>query len=173
MLRAFQGIHPRIAAKAYVDPAAAVIGDVEIGEDSSIWPLTVVRGDVHHIRIGSRTNIQDNSVLHVTQPGDGSPEGFPLHIGNNVTVGHGVILHACTVEDNCLIGMGSTVLDGAVIQHNVLLGAGSLVPPGKVLESGYLWLGNPLRQVRPLTDKEQVWFDRSAENYVNLKNRYL
>ncbi|OGT19543.1 MAG: gamma carbonic anhydrase family protein [Gammaproteobacteria bacterium RBG_16_57_12] len=173
MIRDFQGTLPRIDATVYVDEAAVVIGDVEIGADSSIWPLTVVRGDVHRIRIGRRTNIQDNSVLHVTQPGDGSPEGFPLTIGDNVTVGHGVVLHACMVEDDCLIGMGSTILDGAVIHYNVLLGAGSLVPPGKELESGYLWLGNPVRRVRPLTDRELAWFERSAQNYVKLKNRYL
>lgn len=173
MICEFEGIMPKLSASVYVDEAAVVIGDVEIGDDSSIWPSTVVRGDVNHIRIGSRTNIQDGSVLHVTQPGDGTPEGFPLYVGNNVTVGHGVVLHACTVEDNCLIGMGATLLDGAVIHSQVLVGAGSLVPPGKELESGYLWLGNPVKKIRPLNDKEMAWFEHSAENYVKLKNRYL
>lgn len=173
MIRRFKGVLPTIDASAYIDPAAVVIGDVHIGAGSSVWPNTVVRGDVNHIRIGARTNIQDNSVLHVTAPGDGTPNGFPLIIGNNVTVGHGVILHACTVEDDCLIGMGSTLLDGAVLRKNVLLAAGSLVPPGKELEGGYLWVGSPARRARPLTEKELKWFERSASNYVGLGAQYI
>lgn len=172
MIRQFQGIDPTLSHGAFVDESAVVIGDVVLGEDSSVWPMCVVRGDVNHIRIGRRSNIQDGSVLHVTAPGEESSLGYPLIIGDEVTVGHGCILHACTIEDRCLIGMGSTVLDGAVIRENVLLGAGSLVPPGKDLESGYLWLGSPVKRARPLTDQEIAWFARSAANYVALKNKY-
>ena len=150
-----------------------VIGDVTLEQDSSIWPMCVVRGDVNRIHIGQRTNIQDGSVLHVTHPHTTMPEGFALTIGDNVTVGHKVILHGCHVHDNCLIGMSSTVMDGAVIHPYVILGAGSLVSPGKELEGGHLWLGSPARKVRPLTDDEHKWIDYSATHYVNLKNDYL
>lgn len=172
MIRQFQRINPTLSSGAYVDASAVVIGDVVLGEDSSVWPMCVVRGDVNHIRIGRRSNIQDGSVLHVTAPGEESPQGYPLIIGEEVTVGHGCILHACTIEDRCLIGMGSTILDGAIIRKNVLLGAGSLVPPGKDLESGYLWLGSPVKKARPLTEQEIAWFERSAANYVALKDKY-
>jgi carbonic anhydrase/acetyltransferase-like protein (isoleucine patch superfamily) len=172
-LRSFQGIEPTVGPGAYIDAAAVVIGQVTIGADSSVWPMTVIRGDVHRISVGARTNIQDGSVLHVTQDNDFNPGGFALTIGNDVTVGHGVILHACTVEDLVLVGMGSTVLDGAVIRRGALVGAGSLVPPGKVLEGNYLYLGNPVRQVRPLKAKEIAYLEFSAQHYVALKNRHL
>ena len=149
-----------------------VIGDVEIGDDSSIWPMAVLRGDVNSIHIGSRTSIQDGSVLHVTHDHPAQPGGFPLSIGDEVTVGHNVTLHGCTIDNRCLIGMGSTILDGAVLEEHVLLGAGSLVPPNKVLEGGYLWVGSPVKRVRPLTVDEQIWFGYSAEHYVKLKNEY-
>lgn len=162
-----------IVDSVYVDETALVVGDVTIGEDSSIWPMTVVRGDVNKITIGSCTNIQDGSVLHVTHPHQTLPDGFSLHVGNNVTVGHKVILHGCVIGDNCLIGMGSTIMDGAVIQSHVLVGAGSLVAPGKELESGYLYLGSPVKKVRQLTDEEYAWIDYSAIHYKKLKNRYM
>ena len=171
-IRSFQGINPQIADSVYVDEAALVVGDVKIAEDSSIWPMTVVRGDVNKITIGSVTNIQDGSVLHVTHPHSNHPEGFALHVGNNVTVGHKVILHGCTVEDNCLIGMGSSIMDGAMVHSNVLIGAGSLVSPGKELESGFLYLGSPVRKVRALSDDELAWIKYSAQHYIKLKNRY-
>lgn len=173
MVRSFQGIYPTLGAGVYVDESAVVIGDVIIGEESSVWPLVAIRGDVNHIRIGSHSNVQDNTTLHVTAPTGENPQGFPLSIGNHVTVGHGCILHACMIEDHCLIGMGTTVLDGAIIRRQVLLGAGSLVPPGKELESGHLWLGSPVKRIRPLTDQEIEWLDRSAKNYVVLKNKYM
>ncbi len=173
MIRAFKGIRPTLDPSAYIDEAACVIGDVVIGADSSVWPNTTIRGDVNHIRIGARTNIQDNSVLHVTAPNADHPAGFPLIIGNGVTVGHGVVLHACTVEDDCLVGMGAIVLDGAILRKNVLLAAGSLVPPGKELEGGYLWVGSPVKRSRPLTEKEIQWFSHSARHYEKLKNEYL
>jgi len=172
-IRSFQGIQPNIGHSVYIDETALVIGDVTIGDHSSIWPMTVVRGDVNKITIGSNTNIQDGSVLHVTHGHQENPEGFALHVGSNVTVGHKVILHACVIEDNCLIGMGSTIMDGAVVHSHVLVGAGSLVSPGKELESGYLYLGSPVKRLRPLTPEERAWIDYSASHYVRLKSRYL
>ncbi|WP_455201887.1 gamma carbonic anhydrase family protein [Kaarinaea lacus] len=172
-IKSFQGITPVVADSVYVDETSLVVGDVTIGEDSSIWPMTVVRGDVNKITIGSCTNIQDGSVLHVTHPHQTIPDGFALRVGNNVTVGHKVILHGCVVEDNCLIGMGSTIMDGAVIQSHVLVGASSLVAPGKELESGYLYLGSPVKKIRQLTDEEYAWIDYSAIHYKKLKNRYM
>lgn len=171
-IRPFNGTTPKIAASAYIDEAAVVIGDVHIGEDSSIWPMVAARGDVHHIRIGARTNIQDGSVLHVTADNQFNPGGYPLTIGDEVTVGHGAILHACTVEDLCLIGMGATVLDGAVVRSQAMVAAGSLVPPGKVLEGGYLWVGSPVKQARPLKPAELEYLSFSAQHYVALKNRH-
>ncbi len=171
-IRGFEGRVPRIAAGAYIDPMALVIGDVEIGADSSLWPGVVARGDIHYIRIGARTNIQDGSILHVTHDSEYAPGGHPLVVGDDVTVGHQVTLHACTVEDKCLIGMGSVVLDGAIVRSGAMVGAGSLVSPGKELEGGYLWLGQPARRVRPLTDKEKAYLDYSAAHYVRLARRH-
>jgi len=133
----------------------------------------VVRGDVNRIRIGARSNIQDLSVLHVTHDGPYSPGGFPLKIGRDVTVGHRCILHACSIGDCCLIGMGSTVMDGAVIEDEVLLGAGSLVSPAKRLASGHLYRGSPAQQIRPLTEREREMLGYSSDHYVRLKNSYL
>lgn len=172
-IRSFKGIYPTLSSSAYVDETAAVIGDVEMGEDASIWPMCSIRGDVNLIRIGARSNIQDGSVLHVTHRYENLPEGHATRVGNDVTVGHNVILHGCTVEDLCLVGMGSTVLDGAIIRSRVLLGAGSLVPEGKVLEGGYLWLGRPAKKMRELTEQELKWFEYSARHYVKLKNDYM
>ena len=171
-IRSFKGVFPKLAASAYVDENAAVIGDVEIGEDASIWPMCSIRGDVNLIRIGARSNIQDGSVIHVTHRYGKLSEGHATRIGSDVTVGHKVMLHGCTVEDLCLIGMGSTVLDGVIIRSRVLLGAGSLVPEGKELEGGYLWLGQPAKKARELTEDELKWFEYSAMHYVKLKNDY-
>ena len=163
---------PCIAEDAWVDEAAVIIGDVEIGSGSSIWPGAVVRGDIHRIRIGARTSIQDGSVLHVTHDSDFVPGGHPTIVGDDITVGHKVILHGCEIGNRCLIGMGSIILDGAVVQSNVILGAGSLVPGGKVLESGYLWMGSPVKRIRELTEKEQAFFEYSAQNYQKLGQRH-
>lgn len=171
-IRNFESKSPRIAASAYIDPQALVIGDVEIGADASLWPNVVVRGDIHSINIGANTNIQDGSVLHVSHDSEFAPEGFPLGIGAGVTVGHLAVLHGCTIEDNCLIGMGSIVMDGAVIEAGAMLGAGSLVAPGKQLEGGYLWHGRPARRVRILTPDELRYLKYSAEHYVRLKKRH-
>ncbi|MDH5377564.1 MAG: gamma carbonic anhydrase family protein [Gammaproteobacteria bacterium] len=172
-IRKFLHHVPKVDETSYVDEMALVLGQVTIGKDSSIWPMTAVRGDVHRIEIGARTNIQDGSILHVTADNDFNPGGYPLIIGDEVTVGHGVVLHACTVGNRCLVGMGATVLDGARMQDGSMVAAGSLVPPGKVVETGYLWMGSPVRKVRPLTDKEMAYLEYSAQHYVNLKNEHL
>jgi carbonic anhydrase/acetyltransferase-like protein (isoleucine patch superfamily) len=171
-IRPYKNIVPRVAGSAYIDEASAVIGDVEIGEDSSIWPMCVLRGDVNSIRVGARTNIQDGTVVHVTHRHAGRPEGHPTVIGDEVTIGHHVTLHGARVGNRCLIGMGSVLMDGAQLADEVLLGAGSLVTEGAKLESGYLWLGRPARRIRPITDAERQWFRYSAQNYVDLKNDY-
>lgn len=172
-IRSYEHLFPRIGANAYVDPGAVVIGDVEIGEDASFWPGAVARGDVHYIRIGARTNVQDGAVLHVTHDGPYSPGGLPLVIGADVTVGHGAILHACTIGDACLIGMHATVLDGAVVRRHAIVGAGALVAPGKIVGEGELWIGNPARCMRQLSTEEIDKLYYSARQYVKLKNRYL
>lgn len=172
-VRSFQGHTPHIGDRVYVDPQAAVIGRVTLGDDASVWPFVVARGDVNFIEIGARTNIQDNTVLHVTHDGPYSNGGRPLRIGSDVTVGHGAILHACTVGNFCLIGMGATVLDDAEIGDYALIGAGSVVSPGKRIEGGTLWLGNPARPVRALSDAELESLRYSAQHYVRLKDAYL
>lgn len=172
-IRQYKGTAPTIGEKTYIDDAAVVIGDVMLGDDVSVWPMVTIRGDVNSIRIGSKTNIQDGSVLHVTHRNSDNTDGFALTIGDGVTVGHNAILHGCKVGNYCLIGMGAQVLDGAVLHDHVMIGAGSLVPPGKELEGGYLYVGSPARKVRPLTDKELAWFDYSAKHYIKLKDEYL
>lgn len=171
-IRDFEDLHPQLDPTAWVDATALVIGAVAIGADSSIWPMSVVRGDIQRIRIGARSNVQDGSVLHVTHDSEHAPGGFGLHIGDDVTVGHKVVLHGCTLEDRCLIGMGAIVLDGARVCSGAMLGAGTLVGPGKELEGGYLWLGAPARRVRPLSAQERGYLTYSAAHYVRLKNRY-
>ena len=172
-IRSFQHHTPRLGERAFVDRSAVVLGDVEIGADSSVWPLTVIRGDMHRIRIGARTSVQDGSVLHITHAGPFNPDGFPLLIGDDVTIAHKVMLHGCSVGSRILIGMGSIVMDGAVVEDDVIIGAGSLVPPGKKLESGFLYVGSPVKQIRALTDKERAFFTYSAANYVKLKDLHL
>ncbi len=172
MIRNFKDKSPRIAASAYIDESAIVIGDVEIGENSSVWPLTAIRGDINRIRIGDESNIQDGSVLHVTHRGEFSPDGAELHIGNRVTVGHKVLLHGCRIGNRCLIGMGSIIMDNAIVEDRVMVGSGSLVSPGKILESGYLYLGNPARQKRALTEREIEYLDYVAGHYVRVKDAY-
>ncbi|MDC8014278.1 gamma carbonic anhydrase family protein [Tahibacter soli] len=172
-LRPYRGIHPVIADTAYIDPDAVVIGDVEVGADSSIWPCTVIRGDVHRIRIGARTNIQDGAIVHVTHDGPYTPGGFPTLIGDDVTIGHAAVIHACTIGDACLIGMHATVLDGAIVKKHGFVGAGAVVAPGKIVGEGELWLGNPARLARRLSDDEIERLYYSATKYVELKNDYL
>lgn len=172
-LQPYQNVMPVIGDRVYIHPSASVIGDVTLGDDVSIWPGTVIRGDVNRITIGAGSNIQDLSVLHVSHKSSWDPGGAPLVIGQYVTVGHKVILHGCTLGDECLIGMGSIVMDKVIVEPQVLVGAGSLVPEGKVLESGYLYLGSPVRRVRALTEGELAHFAYSAQHYLRLKEHYL
>lgn len=172
-LEPYRGTLPRLGARVFVHPSAVVIGDTEIGDDVSIWPNVSLRGDVNRIVVGRGTNIQDNTVGHVTHVHAANPEGAPLLIGEDVTVGHGAVLHGCTIGDLCLIGMGSVVLDNAVLEDRVFLAAGSLVSPGKRLESGWLYRGRPAVKVRPLTDDELAHLEYSARFYRDLKNDYL
>ena len=173
-IRNFKEFTPEIGQDVYVDESAVVIGQVEIGDNSSVWPNTTIRGDVNWIKIGANTSIQDGSVLHVTHDHTNqTPGGYPLTVGSQVTVGHNVILHGCTIEDNCLIGMGAIILDGAHLEKNVFLAAGALVSPGKRLESGYLYVGSPAKQLRKLSEEEIKGLQYSSEHYVKLKNEYL
>jgi carbonic anhydrase/acetyltransferase-like protein (isoleucine patch superfamily) len=172
-IRSYQGHNPLLGERVYVDPMAVVIGDVELGEDSSVWPYAIIRGDMHRIRIGARTSVQDGSVLHITHASDYNPAGHPLIIGDDVTIGHSVNLHGCTIGSRVLVGIGSTILDGATVEDEVVIGAGTLVPPGKRLESGFLYVGSPCKQARPLSDKERSFFRYSAGNYVKLKDLHI
>ncbi len=172
-IRSFQQFTPQLGERVFVDSSAVVLGDVEIGDDSSVWPLAVIRGDMHSIRIGQRSSVQDGCVLHITHAGPFNPGGYPLTIGDDVTIGHKVVLHGCEIGSRVLLGMGSIVMDGAVIEDEVVLGAGSLVPPGKRLQRGHLYVGSPVKQVRPLSEKELSYFRYSADNYVRLKDQHL
>ncbi|MGL5743384.1 MAG: gamma carbonic anhydrase family protein [Legionella sp.] len=172
-IRSFQDKSPCLGQRVYIDHQAAVIGDVSLGNDVSVWPMAVIRGDVNSVQIGNACSIQDGSILHVTHQGPYTPEGQPLILGRGITIGHKVVLHGCIIDDYCLIGMGSLILDAVHIQHHVMVGAGSLVPPGKILESGYLYLGNPAKSVRKLTAQEIERLEYSAQHYVRLKDKYL
>jgi carbonic anhydrase/acetyltransferase-like protein (isoleucine patch superfamily) len=172
-IRTYRNFAPVLGARVFVDPTAVVIGRVTIGDDASIWPTAVVRGDVHAIEIGARTSIQDGSVVHVTHDGPYAPGGRSTIVGADVTVGHRVTLHACTIGNRCLVGMGSVVLDNVVTEDLVMIGAGSVVPPGKRLETRSLYVGSPARKVRDLTQTEIDFFTYSAAHYVKLKDEYL
>lgn len=172
-LRSYKGMTPTLGERVYVDRAATIIGDVTLGDDVSIWPGAVLRGDVHHIRVGARSNVQDGTIVHVTHDGPYSPGGFPTIIGEDVTIGHGAVIHACTIGDFCLIGMHATVLDGAIIKNYGFVGAGSLVAPGKVVGERELWLGNPATFVRLLSDRQIEQLRYSASHYVDVKDEYL
>ena len=172
MIRKFKDFTPSIGKRVFVDTQATVIGDVCLGDDVSIWPQSVIRGDINPITIGKRTNIQDGSIVHVTHKSQYS-DGCECHIGSDVTIGHGCIIHACTIEDMTLVGMGSVILDGTTISKKVIIGAKSLVPSGKTLESGYLYMGSPCKKIRPLKDDELEFLKYSATHYVNTKNDFL
>lgn len=172
-LTAYLDTAPKLADRIFVHDSAQIIGDVEIGADSSIWCNTVLRGDVNRIVIGHGTNIQDFAMGHVSHKSAAKPDGSPLVIGNHVTIGHSVLLHGCTIGNECLIGMGSIVMDDVVIERHVMVGAGSLVAPGKVLESGWLYVGRPAVRVRALSAEEIAYLRYSAEHYIRVKNNYL
>jgi len=167
VVKPYRGKFPKIHPSVYLSDNVFVIGDVEIGEDSSVWFGSVVRGDVNYIRIGRRTNIQDNSVVHVTH------DTHPTVIGDNVTVGHRVVLHGCTLGNNILVGMGAIIMDGVEIEDFVLVGAGALITPNKKIPSGVLVAGVPAKIVRDLREEEIKLIQESAENYVKYKNEYL
>jgi carbonic anhydrase/acetyltransferase-like protein (isoleucine patch superfamily) len=152
---------------------ATVIGDAVLGDDVSVWPGAVIRGDMHSIRVGDRSNVQDNAVLHITHASDYNPGGWPLAIGDDVVIGHSAVVHGCRIGNRVLVGIGAIVNDGAVVEDDVIIGAGCVVPPGKMLASGFVYVGNPCRQLRPLTQEERMFFTYSAANYVKLKDEYL
>jgi carbonic anhydrase/acetyltransferase-like protein (isoleucine patch superfamily) len=171
-IRSFEGQSPELGERVFVDASAVVIGDVVLGDDVSVWPQAVVRGDMHSIRIGARTSVQDGCVLHITHAGPFNPKGWPLTIGSEVTIGHNATLHGCSIGDRVLVGMGAIVMDGAVVEDNVVIAAAALVTPGKTLRSGFLYAGSPAREVRRLSDNEMNYFSYSADNYVKLKDRH-
>lgn len=172
-LRCFHGRTPQLGARVLIDPSAVVLGDVSLGDDVSVWPQVSIRGDMHRISVGARSSIQDNSVLHITHAGPYNPDGHPLTIGCDVTVGHAAVLHGCSIGDRVLVGMGAIVMDGAVVEDEVVIAAGALVTPGKTLRSGYLYAGSPAREMRPLSQKERDYFVYSANNYVQLKDQHI
>jgi len=172
-IRPFKKIYPKIGKRVYIDPKSLVIGNVVLNNDVSIWPFVSIRGDLMQINIGESSNIQDGSILHTTHSSIFNEKGYPIIIGKNVTIGHKVMLHGCTVEEETLIGMNSVILDGAIIQKNAIIGAGSLVSQNKIIKGGYLWVGNPVKKIRILTKKEISFFRYSALHYVSLKNQYL
>lgn len=173
VLRPYKDLFPKKGDRVMIDTSSVVIGDVRMADDVSIWPLVAIRGDVNYVAIGARTNIQDSSVLHVTHKSSYNPDGHPLLIGEDVTVGHKVMLHGCTIGNRVLVGMGSILLDGVIVEDDVMIGAGSLVPQNKRLASGYLYLGSPVKQIRRLTEAEIEGLKYSANNYVRWKDEYL
>lgn len=172
-IRAFNSITPSIAKNVYIDPSSVIVGDITLADDVSIWPLVAARGDVNKITIGARTNIQDNTVLHVTRKSTSNPEGHPLVIGEDVTIGHHCMLHGCQLGNRILVGMGAIIMDGAIVEDDVFIAAGALIAPNKRLESGFLYVGNPAKQARALNQAELNFLKQSALNYVELKNDYL
>jgi carbonic anhydrase/acetyltransferase-like protein (isoleucine patch superfamily) len=167
VIRTYQGIKPTIPDSCFIEETAVVIGDVVMGDDCSVWFHAVVRGDVYYIRIGTRTNIQDLCMLHVTH------DTHPLIVGNEVTVGHHVVLHGCTIKDRVLVGMGAIIMDGAVIGEDSVVGAGALVTEGTIVPPKSLMLGSPAKVKRPVTDKELAWIKESADNYVSYARTYM
>jgi carbonic anhydrase/acetyltransferase-like protein (isoleucine patch superfamily) len=164
---------PQYGLRVMVHDQAFVSGSVVLGDDVSVWPMAVIRGDVNHIDIGARSNIQDGAVLHVSREGDALPDGMPLHIAQDVTIGHGAILHGCTIGNLCLVGMGAIILDGAVLEDECMVAAGAVVTPGTRVTAGTLWRGNPARQARPLRGDELEMLADAAKSYLRLKNIML
>ncbi|MDD5106116.1 MAG: gamma carbonic anhydrase family protein [Desulfuromonadaceae bacterium] len=173
MIKAFQGITPTIESSAFIAETAVIIGDVEIGEQASVWYNCVLRGDVNHIRIGARSNVQDLSMLHVTHKKHADDPGAPLIIGDDVTIGHSVTLHGCTLKNGCFIGMQAMVMDHAVVGEGALVGARALVTEGTIIPPHTLWVGSPARYKRDLTQEEIAWLPKSADNYVKYALQYI
>ena len=171
-IRSYLEHTPQIDCSGYIDAMAVVIGDVSLAENVSVWPFAVIRGDVNHIQIGKNSNVQDHAMLHVSHKNKAKPQGSPLMIGEDVTIGHHVTLHGCTIGNRVLIGINSIILDEVIIEDDVMIGAGSLVPPRKVLKSGYLYVGSPVQQIRPLTEQEIAFLPYSAHNYVKVMQNY-
>ena len=172
-IRSYLNHYPKIDATCYIDELSVVIGEVSLAENVSVWPFAVIRGDVNHIHIGKNSNIQDHAMLHVSHKKVDKPEGSPLIIGEDVTIGHHVKLHGCNIGNRVLVGIGTIILDDVIIKDNVMIGAGSLVPPRKILESGYLYVGSPVQKVRALTEQEKDFLPYSAQHYVKVANNYL
>ena len=171
-IRPYLEHHPKIDSSSYIDDMSVVIGDVTLAENVSVWPFAVIRGDVNSIQIGQNSNVQDHCMLHVSHKNPSKPNGSPLVIGEDVTIGHHVTLHGCTIGNRVLIGINTVVLDDVTIENDVMIGAGSLVPQRKVLKSGYLYVGSPVQQIRPLTEKEMAFLPYSAHHYVKVKDHY-
>jgi len=169
----FMREQPKYGERVYVSDQAHVSGSVFLGDDVSVWPMAVIRGDVNHIEVGARCNIQDGSILHVTHEGPYSPSGGPLLLADDITVGHGVILHACSIGNRCLVGMGAIIMDGAVLEDDTMIAAGSVVTPGTIVSAKTLWKGNPARMARPLTAEQLAMLRYNAEHYVRLKDLRL
>jgi len=167
MIRTYKGTRPQIAPTAFIETSAQVIGDVQIGEHSSVWFNCVIRGDVHYIRVGHSTNIQDGTVIHVTNG------RFPTEIGNHATIGHGVMIHGCTIKDRSLVGIGSIILDNAIIGEESFIAAGSLVTPGTVIPPRSMVMGSPAKVRREVTDSEIELINRHWQNYIEYKNNYM
>lgn len=171
-IRSYLDTTPQIDESCYIDPMGIVVGDVVLAENVSVWPFAVIRGDVNSIRIGKNSNVQDHAMLHVSHKKADKPNGSPLIIGEDVTIGHHVTLHGCTIGNRVLIGINSIILDDVIIPNDVMIGAGTLVPRGKVLESGWLYVGSPAKKARPLTEKEMAFLSYSAQNYVKVSGNY-
>ena len=171
--RPYQGIYPTLGNNVYIDESSVILGDITLGDDVSIWPLVAARGDVNHMTIGARSNVQDGCVLHVTRRSTGTPDGYSLSIGEDVTVGHKCVLHGCTLKNRILVGMGAVVMDNVTVNDDVIIGAGALVPPNKTLEAGHLYEGHPEKRIRKLKEAELKFLKESAANYVRLKDEYL
>ena len=172
-VRRFGGYTPELGTRVFVDPTAVVLGDAALGDDVSVWPQVAIRADMHRIRIGARTSVQDGSVLHITHAGPYNDGGWPLIIGEDVTIGHNATLHGCVIGNRVLVGMGATVMDGVVVEDDVVIAAGALVTPGKKLRSGFLYGGSPAREMRALSEGEMSYFCYSANNYVKLKDQHI
>ena len=171
-IRRYLNHTPALQSCAFIDPTCVIIGDVTLAKNTSVWPFAVIRGDVNRISIGAGSNVQDFAMLHVSHKTAAKPEGSPLTIGQNVTIGHHATLHGCTIGDNVLVGMNAVILDDAVVEDGVMIGAGSLVPPRKRLLSGFLYVGSPVKQIRPLSEEEKAFLPYSAEHYVKVAHNH-